>query len=226
MSLPFSDSFSDFYVEKISQQLYDRLPRSVQIDDLFQWGAIGLAEAVEKFDPSRGIRFNTFAAFRIRGSMLDGLRSTAGRKRVMLTRIKKLYQTEQSLCRDLERKPTPEETADRLGISSAEYAEWSEHRQYNDLSTERVLFTKQDGMSGTIVDRSTDDHETDARLRIVTDAIPQLRPADQDIIRRILDREPEPDIELHPRSIIKRKHVAMKRLRAVISQQADLHPAA
>src|SRR5664279_6192535 len=63
------------YIEKVARRLARRLPAHVEIDDLISSGVIGLMEAAERFDPSRVDRFEAFAEFRIRGAMLDDLRS-------------------------------------------------------------------------------------------------------------------------------------------------------
>ena len=58
----------------IAQRLASRLPASVCLDDLLSAGAIGLMDAIEKYDPTRGTTFKTYAEWRIRGAMLDELR--------------------------------------------------------------------------------------------------------------------------------------------------------
>lgn len=62
-------------VRKTALHLMARLPRSVQLDDLVQTGMIGLFEALQGFDPGRGIKFETYAQTRIRGAMIDDLRN-------------------------------------------------------------------------------------------------------------------------------------------------------
>src|SRR5262245_59454266 len=62
-------------VEKVAKRLARRLPAHVDIGELISAGAVGLIEAAERFDPSRSIRFETFAETRIRGAMLDDLRA-------------------------------------------------------------------------------------------------------------------------------------------------------
>src|SRR5919206_406814 len=57
-----------------AQRLASRLPASVCLDDLISAGAIGLIDAIEKYDPTRGTAFKTYAEWRIRGAMLDELR--------------------------------------------------------------------------------------------------------------------------------------------------------
>lgn len=107
----------------IARQLSERLPAesSVQYEDLVSYGAIGLLEAFERYDSSRGILFSTFAEYRIRGAMLDALRSndTFTRRRRQLA--KKIEAAGESLRRELGRNPEPEEVAGRLQIDIDQY---------------------------------------------------------------------------------------------------------
>ncbi len=60
-------------VRSIAWKLHQKLPSSVELDDLIGYGQVGLAEAARDFDTSRGVQFTTYAYYRIRGSILDGL---------------------------------------------------------------------------------------------------------------------------------------------------------
>ena len=60
-------------VRSIAWKIHQRLPRSVDLDDLIGYGQIGLAEAARDFDQTRGIQFTTYAYYRVRGAVLDGL---------------------------------------------------------------------------------------------------------------------------------------------------------
>ncbi|MBF0189608.1 MAG: FliA/WhiG family RNA polymerase sigma factor [Magnetococcales bacterium] len=62
-------------VKYVASRISMKLPQSVDIDDLIQVGILGLIDAVSKFDPHRGIKFQTYAEFRVRGAILDELRS-------------------------------------------------------------------------------------------------------------------------------------------------------
>lgn len=61
-------------VNYIARRIHDRLPPQVPLADLVQAGAVGLLDAIERFDPSRGVAFGAYAAIRIRGAILDSLR--------------------------------------------------------------------------------------------------------------------------------------------------------
>ena len=64
-------------VKFIAQKIAARLPANIELDDLISCGVIGLMDAIEKFDPTRDNKFKTYAEFRIRGAILDELRSIA-----------------------------------------------------------------------------------------------------------------------------------------------------
>src|SRR5206468_4279555 len=60
-------------VRALAWKIHQKLPRHVELDDLYGYGCVGLAEAARSFDDHRGIEFTTFAYYRIRGAILDGL---------------------------------------------------------------------------------------------------------------------------------------------------------
>ena len=66
------------YVLKLARELVENVTIHVEIDDLIGWGHMGLVEAAERYDATRGVRFRTYAHHRIRGAMLDGLRKEYG----------------------------------------------------------------------------------------------------------------------------------------------------
>ncbi len=108
------------YIEKVARRLARRLPAHVEIDDLISSGVIGLMEAAERFDPSRVDRFEAFAEFRIRGAMLDDLRSRDTLSRDMRRLSNELRDATRRLEAQLGRTPDQEEIAKRLGVGVEE----------------------------------------------------------------------------------------------------------
>jgi len=104
------------YIEKVARRLARRLPAHVEIDDLISSGVIGLIEAAERFDPERVDRFEAFAEFRIRGAMLDDLRSRDTLSRDMRRLSNELRDVTRRLEAQLGRTPDHEEIAKRLGV--------------------------------------------------------------------------------------------------------------
>jgi RNA polymerase sigma factor for flagellar operon FliA len=104
------------YIEKVARRLARRLPAHVEMDDLISSGVIGLMEAAERFDPKRVDRFEAFAEFRIRGAMLDDLRSRDTLSRDMRRLSNELREATRRLEAQLGRSPDQEELAEQLGL--------------------------------------------------------------------------------------------------------------
>lgn len=73
-------------VRSLAMKLKDQMPDHLALEDLLGYGSAGLMEAAERYDPSRGIAFSTFAHYRIRGAMVDGLREMGGLSRAVVRR--------------------------------------------------------------------------------------------------------------------------------------------
>ncbi len=104
------------YIEKVARRLARRLPAHVDMDDLISSGVIGLMEAAERFDPKRVDRFEAFAEFRIRGAMLDDLRSRDTLSRDMRRLSNELREATRKLESQLGRSPDNAELARTLGL--------------------------------------------------------------------------------------------------------------
>jgi len=96
------------------------LPAHVDEQDLVSYGLLGLIGAIERFDPSREIKFETFAMARIRGAIIDELRSLDWVPRSVRSRARQIEQTIGELESKLGRAPTDEEIAGKLGVSEGE----------------------------------------------------------------------------------------------------------
>ena len=108
-------------VKKIAYHLIMRLPPNVQVDDLIQAGNIGLLEALRNFDESQGASFETYAGIRIRGSMLDEVRSGDWTPRSVHRKLREVTEAMHAIevreCRDAK----DHEVAEELGITLEEY---------------------------------------------------------------------------------------------------------
>ncbi|RME49596.1 MAG: FliA/WhiG family RNA polymerase sigma factor [Deltaproteobacteria bacterium] len=103
-------------VKFIAHRIAAKLPSHVELDDLINSGVLGLMDAVEKFDPDRGIQFKTFAEFRIKGAILDDLRAQDSVSRTVRQKARKLENAYSELEQKLGRPATDEEVAEELGI--------------------------------------------------------------------------------------------------------------
>ena len=97
-----------------------KLPSHVEQADLISYGMFGLIEAMERFDPDREIRFETFAMQRIRGAIIDELRSLDWVPRSVRARAREIEEANSKLEHELGRVPTDAELAERLGTSNEE----------------------------------------------------------------------------------------------------------
>ena len=100
------------------------LPNSVDSGDLVSSGVFGLIDAIDRFDPDRGVKFETFAAPRIRGAIYDGLRQLDWVPRSVRSRAREVERAFSHLEHELGRGPTDEELAQQLRIGEDELARW------------------------------------------------------------------------------------------------------
>jgi RNA polymerase sigma factor for flagellar operon FliA len=108
-------------VRYVAGRIAMKLPQSVDLDDLYQTGILGLIDAVGKFDPDRGIKFQTYAEFRVRGAILDELRAMDWVPRAVRQSAGQIDNAYQSLEGQLGRPATDKEVAQHLNISMDEF---------------------------------------------------------------------------------------------------------
>lgn len=107
-------------VKHIVLQVAVHFPRHVEREELARAGALGLVEAARRYDESRGVPFDRFAAQRIRGAILDAVRAADWAPRSVRTLARKLEATEQRLASKLGRVPSIEEMAEELSMATNE----------------------------------------------------------------------------------------------------------
>lgn len=110
-------------VKYVAGRLGSGLPSHVDEGDLVSYGLLGLIGAIERFEPSRDIKFETYAIARIKGSIIDELRSLDWVPRSVRARAREIEQAIVQLERQLMRAPVDEEIAAKLGISEEEFQE-------------------------------------------------------------------------------------------------------
>lgn len=110
-------------VRFIAQKIASRLPSNIELDDLISCGVIGLMDAIQKFDPTRDNKFKTYAEFRIRGAILDELRSQDWVPRSIREKSKLLERTYVKLERELGRPANDDEMCKELDCSLEEFHE-------------------------------------------------------------------------------------------------------
>lgn len=103
-----------------AERVHSKLPDEVDVNDLAQAGLFGLMDAIDAFDLERGVKFETYCAPRIRGAILDELRSMDWVPRLVRRRTAQVEAARAELAGELGREPTETEIADRLGVDTDE----------------------------------------------------------------------------------------------------------
>jgi RNA polymerase sigma factor for flagellar operon FliA len=107
-------------VKFVAGRLGAGLPSHVEDADLISYGLVGLIGAIERFEPERGIKFETFAMTRIRGAIIDELRSLDWVPRSVRSRAREIETAQAKLEHELQRAPTESELASKLNLTEEE----------------------------------------------------------------------------------------------------------
>jgi RNA polymerase sigma factor for flagellar operon FliA len=108
-------------VRFIARRIHERLPQHVPIEDLYSAGVVGLLDAFTKFDPSKQVQFRSYAQFRIRGAILDSLRTLDWSPRELRRKGRAIEQAIQTLTAQYGRAPNDVEISAQLHIDLAAY---------------------------------------------------------------------------------------------------------
>jgi RNA polymerase sigma factor for flagellar operon FliA len=108
-------------VKIIAKKIYMKLPASYELDDLISVGSIGLMDAIDKYDPKQGVKFKTYAEYRIRGQILDELRSLDWASRATRDKIKNVERINDTLRCELGREVTDLELCKALKLKKKDY---------------------------------------------------------------------------------------------------------
>ncbi|MDR3764984.1 MAG: FliA/WhiG family RNA polymerase sigma factor [Acidobacteriota bacterium] len=104
-------------VRYIARHIHDRLPQHVPLEDLVHAGVLGLMDALNKYDESRQVQFNTYAKFRIRGAILDSLRELDWSPRDLRRKARMIEGATARLSHQLGHAPTEQDLANELGLT-------------------------------------------------------------------------------------------------------------
>jgi RNA polymerase sigma factor for flagellar operon FliA len=108
-------------VKAIALRVHDSLPVHVEVDDLVHAGILGLFDAATKYNPGKNVAFSSYAKHRIKGAILDSLRQLDWASRDMRRRHKQFEQITRELAASLQRNPTEEEIAAKMGVDVARW---------------------------------------------------------------------------------------------------------
>jgi RNA polymerase sigma factor FliA len=126
-----TDELRNFLIEKFlhlvrynAERIYQRLPDEVDLEDLMSAGLFGLMDAIDAYDLERGVKFETYCAPRIRGAILDELRSMDWVPRLVRHRTSKVDSAKQQIQMELGRKATDKEIANKLEVDKSEFIKY------------------------------------------------------------------------------------------------------
>jgi RNA polymerase sigma factor FliA len=165
-----------------------RLPSHVEQADLISYGMLGLIEAMDRFDPRRRIRFETFAMQHIRGAIIDELRSLDWVPRSVRSRAREIEEANAKLENRLGRAPTDAELADELGINDVELQEsLIQISNSSILALEELWMTPDSsGDRVSLLDTIEDENAPDPQAALDTSEVRDLL---QDAIQDLPERE-------------------------------------
>lgn len=148
-------------VRYVVSRLPITLPISIAAEDLISYGTMGLMEAVERFDPDRGLKFETYAVTRIRGAIIDQLRFQDWIPRGVRKRSRELSETIQRLEEELGHTPSDEELAAAMGVSRQKLQTMLAETQNLVLSLDDTYGSDSSGSGMTLLDMVEDKNSPD-----------------------------------------------------------------
>ena len=156
-------------IKYVANRIAMRLPPHIEVDDLISVGVLGLMDAITKYDSSRGAKFKTYAEFRVRGAILDELRSMDWVPRSIRQKASKVDKVVQGLQAKLRRTPEDEEVAKEMGLSLDQFHETlNETKSIPIFSLEDLGIAKESGDQQSLLDclagKADADPQTQVRL--------------------------------------------------------------
>jgi RNA polymerase sigma factor FliA len=142
------------------------LPAILDYEDILSYGTIGLIEALDRYDNSKGVKFETYAISRIRGAIIDALRSLDRLPRSVRQKAKRLEQVTADLTRSLGREPTDEEIAGAMEMTLAQYNKTLVDASWVTVSLDGLLDRDESG-EGSSTELPADPNQEDFTERMV-----------------------------------------------------------
>jgi RNA polymerase sigma factor for flagellar operon FliA len=144
-------------VKYVIGRLAIHLPQVLEFEDLLAYGTLGLIQAFERFDPARGVKFESYAVMRIRGAILDALRSLRGLPQSVTDKAKRLQRTALELENTLGRPPTDEELAEALHISTEQLNQQIVDASWVTVSLDSIMENQADADMRSLTSQRAED---------------------------------------------------------------------
>jgi RNA polymerase sigma factor FliA len=156
-------------IKYVANRIAMRLPPHIEVDDLISVGVLGLMDAISKYDSSRGAKFKTYAEFRVRGAILDELRSLDWVPRSIRQKASAVEKVVRSLEAKLRRLPEDDEVAKEMDMSLDQfYRTIDETKSVPVFSLEDLGIAKESGEQQSLLDclagKADADPQTQIRL--------------------------------------------------------------
>ena len=161
-----------YLIKFIAGRLSIYFGSNVEYEELMSYGVFGLIDAVDKFDLSKGVKFETYASLRIRGSIIDSIRAADWVPRSVRQKHKELEKAYNDLENILGRPATDDEIADKIGINSNElHKRISDINVTNTVSLEEYIEQKFQGSFDIPSDNSYGKPEKQTELSVLRDVL-------------------------------------------------------
>ena len=172
-------------IKYVANRIAMRLPPHIEVDDLISVGVLGLMDAISKYDSSRGAKFKTYAEFRVRGAILDELRSMDWVPRSIRQKASNVDKVVQKLQAKLKRPPEDEEVAKEMDLSLDQfYDTLNETKSIPVFSLEDLGIAKETGEQQSLLDCLAGKADADPQTQI---RLVELK----EIIAKAIDTLPE-----------------------------------
>ena len=172
-------------VKYVANRIALRLPPHIEVEDLISVGVLGLIDAIEKYDPARGAKFKTYAEFRVRGAILDELRSMDWVPRSIRQKASQVDAVTQKLQAKFGRPPEDEEVAKELGVSLDQFFDTlNETRSMPVLSLDDLNIVKETGGQQSLLDCLAGKVDADPQVQFRLNEL-------KEIIAKTIDTLPE-----------------------------------
>ena len=172
-------------IKYVANRIAMRLPPHIEVDDLISVGVLGLMDAISKYDSSRGAKFKTYAEFRVRGAILDELRSMDWVPRSIRQKASQVDKVVVALQSKLSRQPEDEEVAKEMGLSLEQFHNTlNETKSIPIFSLEDLGIAKESGEQQSLLDCLAGKADADPQTQI---RLVELK----EIIAKAIDALPE-----------------------------------
>lgn len=218
-------------VRLIARRIHERLPESVNLDDLISTGAVGLISAIDRFDPSQNVKLRTYAEYKIRGAILDSLRGLDWAPRQQRKRAKLIEKAIARAEQRLHRSPDEVEIASELNLSLEEYHEWLVEIRGLNLGSLESASPDEDESRDLLRYISDDEESWPSRLlerselqRLLAEAIDKMPDIEKTVLslyyyEELTLREISKIVHLHESRISQLKTQAIARLRSYMERR-------